>query len=135
MTADVFTVDGAKELRRALKQAGLDIQDLKDIHAQVAEMVKDRAIQRAPVRSGALKDSLRSSGTVSGAFVRAGNRRVPYAAPIHWGWRDRGIPANPFIYGAAEDTQANWEHAYLLGIEAIIREIEGSTYFGPFRGA
>jgi hypothetical protein len=128
MAADVYTVDGAKELRRALKKAGLDIQALKDTHAEVAQLVKERALQRVPVRTGALRESLRSSGTVSGALVRAGGRRVPYASPIHWGWRKRNIAANPFIYGAADDTQANWEHAYLMGIQAIIREIEGSTY-------
>jgi hypothetical protein len=127
VAADVYTVEGAKELRRALKRAGVDVQQLKDTHAEVAELVKARALQRVPVRSGALRESLRSSGTVSGAIVRAGGRRVPYASPIHWGWKKRNIEANPFIYGAADDTQANWEHAYLMGIQAIIRAIEDST--------
>jgi hypothetical protein len=127
MAADVYTVDGAKELRRALKKAGLDVQALKDEHAKVAKMVKERALQRVPVRSGTLKGTLRESGTVSAAIVRAGGRRVPYASPIHWGWRKRNIAANPFIYGAAEDTQANWEHAYLMGLQAIIGELTGST--------
>lgn len=120
-------VAGGKELRRALKKAGVDIQEMKDTHADVARMVRDRAIERAPVRTGRLKASLRSSGTVTAALVRAGGARVPYAAPIHWGWPRRNIRPNPFIYGAADDTEANWQNAYLMATQAIIRQIERST--------
>jgi hypothetical protein len=121
-------VTGARQLRRALKDAGVSVQDLKDAHKAVAEDVARASAPRAPRRTGALAASVRPSGTQAGALVRAGNgRTVPYAAPVHWGWPARNITAQPWIYRTAEDRQPQWEDQYLRALEAIIRTVEGST--------
>lgn len=120
-------VDGARQLRRTLKDAGVSVQDLKDAHREVAELVAQRAAPNAPRRTGRLADSVRPAGTQSAAIVRAGRAALPYAGPIHWGWPAHHITAQPWIAEAAETSQNTWEHLYLQAIEHIIRTVEGTT--------
>lgn len=125
MARPALEVDGARQLRRALKQAGINVQDLKDAHREAAELVKRAADPDAPRRSGALASSTRAAGTQAAAIVRAGSARVPYAAPIHWGWPARHIDAQPWIADAAERTEPEWTQEYLDHLETIINAIEG----------
>lgn len=122
-------VQGLRTLRRTLKQSAGDLEQLKKAHAEVARIVADRAADRAPARTGRLRETIRASGTNSAAIVRAGRSAVPYAGPIHWGWPARHIKAQPFIYTAANETQPAWEIAYLAHLEHIIAQIEGAP--GP----
>jgi hypothetical protein len=122
-------VDGLRTLRRTLKQAGVSLADLKDAHNQVAQLVVRAAEPAAPRRTGALAASMRGSGTQAAAIVRAGRASVPYAGPIHWGWPSRHIPAQPWIYDAAQNSQDQWTGLYLAALEKIIDEIEGAP--GP----
>lgn len=125
MARPALEVDGARQLRRALKQAGINVQDLKDAHREAAELVKRAADPDAPRRSGALASSTRAAGTQAAAIVRAGSARVPYAGPIHWGWPARHIDAQPWIADAAERTEPEWTQEYLDHLETIINAIEG----------
>jgi hypothetical protein len=106
-----------------LKDAELSLDDLKAAHAEVARMVERSAAAAAPHRTGALARSLRSSGTKTEAVVRAGGAKVPYAAPIHWGWPKRHIEASLFITKPAADTEPQWLPVYLAALEAIIDAI------------
>lgn len=118
-------VEGGRQLRRSLKQAGLDVQDLKDAHREAAELVKREADPNGPRRSGRLVASTRAAGTQAAAIVRVGTARVPYAGPIHWGWPARHIAANPWVATAAETTEPAWSQTYLDALETIIHAIEG----------
>jgi hypothetical protein len=119
-------VEGLRELRRTLKAAGVSLQDLKDAHAQVAQLVVRVATPRVPVRTGALAASLRGTGQAGAAVVRAGRASVPYAGPIHWGWPDRHIKAQPFYWSAIADSREMWLGTYLAALEHIIDKIEGT---------
>lgn len=119
-------VVGGRELRRAFDRAGVDVQDLKDAHRAVAELVKDAADPRTPRRTGRLANSTRAAGTKSAAIVRAGGARVPYANPIHWGWPARHIAAQPWVSEAAEDTEPRWADEYMAALDAVIQAIEGA---------
>ena len=125
MTAPAFTVEGARQLRRTMKAAGISLQDLKDAHREAAELVKREAEPNAPRRNGTLAASMRAAGTQSAAIVRVGGARVPYAGPIHWGWEARHIAAQPWVAEAAEDTQPSWEQTYLDAVQVVIATIEG----------
>jgi hypothetical protein len=57
----------------------------------------------------------------------AGSASVPYAGPIHWGWPDRHIPAQPWIAAAAQDTQSQWLSEYQDALDQIIATIERTT--------
>jgi hypothetical protein len=117
-------VQGGRKFRKALADAGVSLDDLKAAHAEAARIVERAASAAAPRRSGALAGSLRSSGTKTQGVVRAGGARVPYAAPIHWGWPKRNIEASLFITKPAADTEAQWFTVYVQAVEAIIDAVE-----------
>ena len=116
-------VVNARELRAALKRAGDDLDEMKDSHARVSAFVADEAEARAPRRSGRLAASVRGSRQVRRARVSAGGAAVPWAGPIHWGWPDRNIEAQPFIADAAHDTEPRWLPTYLEEVEAIVDRV------------
>lgn len=120
-------VEGAARLRRTLKRAGVGVQDLKDAHKKVAELVAEHSAPIAPRRTGRLAGTTRASGTATAAIVRAGRKSVPYAGPIHWGWKARGIKAQPWISQAAEKEFDPAQTIYLQALEAIIATVEGTT--------
>jgi len=127
--APAVEVEGLRNLRRTLKAAGVSLQDLKDAHAEVARVVQAAAAPHTPHRTGRLAGSLRGSGTQTAAVVRAGGASVPYAGPIHWGWPNKHIAAQPWIYDAAVASQDAWTGRYLAALEHIIDTIEGTP--GP----
>lgn len=126
MPRPALEVEGARQLRASLKRAGVQLADLKAAHAEVARMVEARARPSTPARTGRLAGSLRSAGTNRAALVRAGRATVPYAGVIHFGWEGHNITAQPWIFDAAQASQAAWERTYLQAIEHIIDSIEGT---------
>lgn len=122
-------VDGARQLRASLKRAGVSVQDLKDAHKAVAEMVARASAPDAPRSphgsnrgpSGTLAGTVRAAGTQSAAIVRAGSARVPYAAVVHW------KTGHPWIAEAAEEQFDPAQDLYLKALEAIIATVEGTT--------
>ena len=103
MTKPTITVDGARDLRKALRSVDGGTADLKEAHAAAAEIVERRAVDLVPRMSGLLSGSIRSSGQAAGGVVRSGRASVPYAGPIHFGWASRNIEPNPFLYDALDD--------------------------------
>lgn len=129
-------VDGARELRAALKKAGLDLtDDIKDAHKTVADIVTARARVLVPVapatmttaRPGLLRDSLRPGATKTAAIARAGKKAVPYAGPIHWGWFKRNIQPALFLTRAASETEPKWVAEYEKKFDKVLDDIENST--------
>lgn len=98
-----ITIEGDRELRRALRNLEGGTDDLKAVHADGAEMVAERARQLVPKRSGLLGSSIRSTGQAATGVVRAGRASVPYAGPIHFGWSARNIRPQPWLYDALDD--------------------------------
>ena len=121
-------IEGGRKLRRAFREVGDDMSDLKELHKQLADDVADSAKRKVPVRSGRLQRSIRGSGTKTAARVRAGNNRksgpssVPYAGPIHFGWGARGIRPQPFMYDALDDRREAVVRAYDDQVREIIRK-------------
>lgn len=123
-------LEGGRNLRRTLREAGSDLTELKDANAQAASIVAGRAQSWAPVVSGRLAATVRSSGTKTAGIVRAGNNRksasgVPYAAPIHWGWKARNIRANPFLSYSAQSTEPTWLALYESLVNTALSKIKG----------
>ncbi|HAT1153068.1 TPA: HK97 gp10 family phage protein [Corynebacterium striatum] len=123
-------LEGGRNLRRTLREAGSDLTELKAANAQAASIVAGRAQSWAPVVSGRLAATVRSSGTKTAGIVRAGNNRksasgVPYAAPIHWGWKARNIRANPFLSYSAQSTEPTWLALYESLVNTALSKIKG----------
>lgn len=127
MAEPVFTVEGADQLRRTMRRAGLDMTRLKDTHARVAQSVASRARGTAPIGpTGRLAASTRPGATQRAAIVRAGKKSVPYAGPIHWGWPNRNIVAQPWLQEAAKASEGDWVGTYTDEIKSIMTDIEGA---------
>jgi hypothetical protein len=129
MPGPAMRVEGARTLRASLKRAGIGVQDLKDAHKRVADLVLAAARTDVPLASGRLRNSGKAFGTQDGARVQYGSARIRYAAVQHWGWPKRNIAAKPWAAEAAARTQDRWENTYLAALEKIIDTIEGAP--GP----
>jgi hypothetical protein len=97
-----YKVTGLKELRVAIRAAqDQDLpKELKEAYRNTALAVSGRAYQLAPKYTGDLADSIKPVATLTSASVTAGNGKVEYAGPIHWGWPKHHIQAQPFIADA-----------------------------------
>jgi hypothetical protein len=128
-------LEGGPRLRRTLQAAGRQLDDLKDLHKRVAELVAGRAKTTAPEGppSVHVADTIRAAGTKSAAIIRAGKARVGYAKAVHWGHRRAErigggvVAARPWITEAAQDLQPRWESFYVSELQSICDSVEGTT--------
>lgn len=114
---------GARKLRTALRRADVDMSTLRAPNLAAARIVAGVGAARAPRRTGTLAANVRPGATRSAGVVRAGGARVPYAAPIHWGWPSRHIQPNPFLADAAAATEPMWIRAYMAEMERIVSRV------------
>lgn len=142
MPKPAIQVEGLDELRRALrivKDKGLD-DEMRAVHKDLAEHVLRLAQPKVPVRTGALKRSLRASGTVRDAIGRVGNRSVPYAAAVHWGHGTgnvsvvqhgtqsrhasrRHVDGRPFLREAAQEVERDVVDRYDAAVASMLNRI------------
>lgn len=113
-------VEGGPQLRRAFKKLGDRAEDLTALHGDIGEMVEETAEQLVPRVTGTLGDSIRHSKRKTGATVMAGRRAVPYAGPIHFGWRARNIEPQPFLYDALDSRRDDIRKRYVSGIGDLV---------------
>lgn len=122
-------IDGGARLRRTLKSAGVDLADLRDLNRQVGNVIRPTATSNAPVgpdAGGHISSTIRVTATNRTAFIRVGNKRFPYAGPLHWGWFKRGIKPNPWLSQAAQSTEPRWQEIYWRGLNSILDNIQGA---------
>lgn len=142
----VVEVQGARELRRQLKKAELDLSELKDVHREVGHIIfktartkTPRGSRKAPAgRTRRLYETLRYYPTRVSVRVMAGSKIVPYANAIHWGRKifpskrssyahkhSAPFAARPWITEAAQSTEPEWTAYYQREVQKIIDKIEG----------
>ena len=128
---------GARELRRSLKAAGDDLDDLKAANAEAANIAARASASLAPRGpSGNLQTTVRGSGTKTAGIIRAGSKRVPYAAAVHWGrvwWPNKKksrykapFIGQPFLSDGAKDSEGEWLPIYQVNLDNIIERIDGA---------
>ena len=122
MTKPSITVEGAGDLRKALRKIEGGIADLKAAHAESAVVVEKRAEQLVPYRTGTLAASIRSSGQAAGGVVRAGKASVPYAGVIHFGWKAHNIKPRPFLYDALDQRRNEVLDVYESRVGSLIHQ-------------
>lgn len=122
----VVEVEGAKELRKALKNAEGDLADFKEAHVKVAEFVIGYADTNGftPVKTGALQSTQRAQNTGASAGIRVGGKSkatkadVFYARMVYDG--TRRSRANPWLHNAATASQDEWTAIYNDAVEDIL---------------
>jgi hypothetical protein len=114
-------VKGYKEAIRALQRIGVPAAEIKAAGTQAGELVANEARGLVPVKTGALRNSIRVSKALNKVSVSAGNNtRVPYANPIHWGWFKRNIKPQPFFIKALGTTRDEVYQNYYRSLGKLI---------------
>lgn len=118
------TISGLREVRRGLSKYGDAVKkDVKEMNLTAAKLVERTARPKVPVVSGKLLSTLRSSGTQTGAYVRAGKASAaPYAPPVHWGAPRRGARPNPFLYAALDQRKDEVIRIYEERVKDLARK-------------
>ena len=115
-------VKGLRSSLKALQAIGVDAKDIKSAGNEAGEIVAREARNLAPVRTGALRNTIRTSKALNKVSVSAGNNgRVPYANPIHWGWFKRNIKPQPFFVKALGITRDEVYQNYYRSIDRLIQ--------------
>ncbi|MFJ2869825.1 hypothetical protein [Streptomyces sp. NPDC087298] len=122
----VVAVQGMPALRRRLRAVEGGLDDLKAEHKWVAGYVLARAQPGAPRRSGKLASNGRASGTRTASIVRYGGARVPYAAPIHYGWPARHIAPHEWVINAAQGSEPVWRAHFEDTIRTLVERTPGA---------
>ena len=114
-------VAGLKQAIKALQAIGVPVAEIKAAGSEAGELVAGQARALAPVRSGALRNSIRVSKSLNRVSVSAGNNKsVPYANPIHWGWFKRNIKPQPFFVKALGITRDEVYQNYYRSLDKLI---------------
>jgi len=121
VTRPEIKIEGAKQLQRALRQVEGGTANLKEAHLAGAKIVEREAVGIVPRRSGALADSIRSTGQARQGVVRAGRAKVPYANVIHFGFPRRNIAPQPFLYDAVDSRRQEVLDAYGVDVNKVIK--------------
>jgi hypothetical protein len=115
-------VKGLSASIRALQAIGVPDSEIKEAGTRSGELVANEARGLVPIRTGALRNSIRVSKALRKVSVSAGNnRRVPYANPIHWGWFRRHIRPQPFFIKALGLTRDEVYQNYYKSIDKLIK--------------
>ena len=126
-------VKNLREINKALAAVGVPKEAIKDAGKQSGELVANEARALVPVRTGALRDTIRVGATARGKItILAGNNRtsksaVPYANPIHWGWFKRHIRPQPFFVTALGYTRSEIYDNYFKQMEKLIMQETAKT--------
>jgi HK97 gp10 family phage protein len=119
-------VTNLREINKALAAVGVPKDAVKAAGKESGEIVANEARTLVPVRTGALRDTIRVGATARGKItILAGNNRsgksgVPYANPIHWGWFKRHIAPQPFFAKALGYTREEIYDTYFKQLEELI---------------
>lgn len=119
--ASGIKVKGLKSSIKALQAIGVPDSEIKQAGSNSAEIVAREARTLVPVRTGALRNSIRVGKALAKVSVMAGNNgRVPYANPIHWGWWKRHIKPSPFFSKALGITRDEVYQNYYRELDKLI---------------
>jgi HK97 gp10 family phage protein len=114
-------VAGLKQAIKALQAIGVPTAEIQAAGSEAGEWVAGQARALAPVRTGALRNSIRVSKSLNRVSVSAGNNKsVPYANPIHWGWFKRNIKPQPFFVKALGITRDEVYQNYYRSLDKLI---------------
>lgn len=113
---------------RGMKKLGLDTQDLSGATTRIRSLVVPPAISGAPVRTGRLRNTVKARKYPNKVEVQAGNKTtVPYANPIHWGWKARNIKPNNWIEKVRDDKFQAVIQIFIEETEQVIKKAERIT--------
>lgn len=127
MAAKAAYVVGQKRFVQTMRKAGADMQELKDVNRQAADIALPAVRTLTPRgKSGKLAVSIRVGATQKAGVIRAGRKSVPYAGAINYGWPKRGIKPRLFVNQGVAGTEGAWRRVYKQFIDKTMSQIKGA---------
>lgn len=119
-----IVVEGDRKLAASLAEAAVDLDDFSTPARAAATIAAATARGLAPMRTGALRGSIRATAKRKVGIIQAG-AGLDYARPVHWGAPARGIPARPFLSHGAQASEAVWIRGYEQHITTTLKKVRG----------
>jgi HK97 gp10 family phage protein len=133
--ADGIKVVGLNEAIRNLRAMGVPSAEIGLASQEAGEVVANRARSLVPVRTGALRATIKSKKIARKVVVSAGNNtKVPYANPIHFGWnydkvnlQPKNIRPRPFFSNSLTSTRKQVYEIFFDNIEKLLKKYSNRT--------
>lgn len=127
MTDKAAYVVGQKRFVQTMRKAGADMQALKGVNREAADIALRSVLPLVPVgKTGHLKQSVRVGATMKAGVIRAGRKTVPYAGVINYGWPAHGIRPRLFVNNGVASSESMWQRPYKRFIEQTLKQIRGA---------
>ena len=111
----------------AMRKAGADMKELKEVNRQAANIALPAVRHPAPRgKHGRLASSIRVGATQAAGVIRAGRKSVPYAGVINYGWPARRIKPRLFVNNGVASTEGAWQRVYRQFIDKTLNEVKGA---------
>ena len=126
MAANHIKVQGLRELQADMRKlASKDLMnEVRAAHKKASDEVARASAAEAPEQSGKLAKSIKGRASNRAARVKAGTAsRTPYAGPIHFGWSNRNIEPNEYLYRGIENALPKVQEEYEKEIQAIADKV------------
>ena len=128
-------VVGLNEAIRSLRAIGVPSKEIGLASFEAGEIVANTARSLVPVRTGALRATIKAKKIARKVVVSAGNNnRVPYANPIHWGWnydkvnlQAKNIRPRPFFTNALSRTRKQVYQLFFKNIDSLLQKYSNKT--------
>jgi hypothetical protein len=120
--AETIRVEGEARLAATLKVAAGRLRDMSDPGEATARFVAGRGRSDAPVLTGRLASSLRSSANATEAEVVSA---LPYANRTHWGYRRYHQRAQPFLASVVWNNQTPILANYRDRADLVLHGVRG----------
>lgn len=126
MAGKALMVVGQKRFVQTMRKAGADMDDLKEVNREAAQIALPAVRNLAPRgKTGRLAGSLRVGATKRAGVIRAGRKAVPYAGPINYGWPKRHIRPRLFVNNGVASTESQWQKVYQAFIDKTLNQVKG----------
>lgn len=126
MSDKALMVVGQKRFVQTMRKAGADMDELKGVNRDAAEIALPAVRNLAPRgKTGRLAGSLRVGATKRAGIIRAGRKAVPYAGPINYGWPARHIRSRLFVNNGVASSESQWQQVYKDFIEKTMDQVKG----------
>ena len=124
-TSKALYVVGGRRFVATMRKAGADLDDLKGVNRQAAQIALPAVTGRTPVRTGRLRRSVRVGATRRAGVIRAGSKAVPYAGPINYGWPAHHIRPHLFVNNGIAASENAWMRVYTEYVEQTMKQVKG----------
>jgi HK97 gp10 family phage protein len=133
--AEGIKVAGLNEAIRNLRAIGVPSAEIGQASQQAGDIVANRARSLVPVRTGALRSTIKAKKIARKVVVSAGNNtKVPYANPIHFGWnydkvnlQAKNIRPRPFFSNSLRDTRKQVYELFFDNIGKLLKKYSNTT--------